>query len=90
MLKGGDCLAVRAAGLPDITGHFYTASHHTTPQPLTGGAFKNTLADEGISAAGSGQKPWLIDFSAALSNKIYGNSDTVQSPSLSSIAQLKF
>ena len=70
------------AGLPDITGHFYTTSHHTTPQPLTGGAFKNTLADEGISAAVSGQKPWLIDFSAALSNKIYGNSDTVQPESI--------
>ena len=70
------------AGLPDITGHFYTTSHNTTPQPLTGGAFKNTLADEGISAAVSGQKPWLIDFSAALSNKIYGNSDTVQPESI--------
>lgn len=70
------------AGLPNITGYFHTASHHTTPQPLIGGAFKNTLANQGISAAGSGQKPWLINFSAALSNKIYGNSDEVTPESI--------
>ena len=89
-LKGGDNVQTVAAGLPEISGHFYTTSHYNTPQPLTDGAFKHTLSDTGISASGNGQHPWRIAFSAASSNKIYGKSETVQQAAIQYISQSKF
>ena len=75
----GNLGTIKAAGLPNITGKFY---HDTNAKTGLSGAFtyegtgrQNLMND---SPTNSG----LITFDASKSNSIYGNSDTVQPPSV--------
>ena len=80
-----------SAGLPNITGS--TTDRVSTPvQPSDdfdgSGAFrfKNWL---NVGSAGS-FKAATLTFDASLSNAIYGNSTTVQPPSLTAIYAIKY
>ena len=68
-----------AAGLPNITGYNYQASYKGT---LYSGALWH---DENVNfsfTSGTGWTDGCLSFSAARSNAIYGNSDTVQPPAI--------
>lgn len=70
-----------SAGLPNITGNLlgFCRSGYYTPT----GAF--TITEVGVASEGASRNaPWsgVLNFYASLSNPIYGNSDTVQPPSL--------
>ena len=66
-----------AAGLPNITGSFSTASDKN----LGTGAFSWTSDKYATNGGGQGGQ-WGINFSAHNSNSIYGNSNTVQPQSI--------
>lgn len=75
--------------MPNITGEiggirFISNSHAS-------GAFTNYNSAH-ITADGDGGDWWYgnFHFDASKSNEIYGNSNTVQSPALSLIPQIKF
>ena len=72
----------KSAGLPNITGEF-GAQGSTTIVSLGTGAFRVAQTgkiDEGYSA--NGNYSIKQSFDASRSNSIYGNSDTVQPPSI--------
>lgn len=76
----GNLGASKDAGLPNITGTFY---HDTNAKAGLSGAFasyestgRQNLANDPPTNSG------LITFDASKSNSIYGNSDTVQPPSV--------
>ena len=82
VIQGGDWLAVKAAGLPNITGASLIAGYSAS------GAFYNGSSN-GYNANSNRSNRQLL-FSASLSNSIYGNSNTVQPPALQLIPQIKF
>lgn len=68
---------VKSAGLPNITGEFYTKAEHGTPT----GAFYGI--DQGGGSYANDDKGWKKQgFDASKSNSIYSNSDTVQPKSV--------
>ena len=75
---------VKEAGLPNITA---SGGSRIDPDVLTG-AFtsgtNNQMAGAGLAIAQDG-----LSFDASLSNPIYGNSDTVQPPSLTALPCIK-
>lgn len=81
---------VNEAGLPNITGYINNGNEMlTTDYELTniGGAFGQTLSSAtNIQTSSSKTKSQTgFDFNASRSNPIYGNSDTVQPPSISQL-----
>lgn len=86
-LEGGDSVAFKAAGLPNITGSF------SINQNMVGGGAGAlyvmpgsgyTHASPPISAVGA------VGFNASKSNAIYGASNTVQPPAITLIPQIKY
>lgn len=73
------------AGLPNITGSWIpvgVSNHSSANDPATG-AFTNKAGNNVDSWSRSGSlQTYGFDFDASLSNPIYGNSDTVQPPSI--------
>lgn len=80
-IEGSDTAGtVKEAGLPNIEGSFYSIT--TGPQDTTG-AF--TSSSNYTANCGNASRTWPlqnITIDASKSNSIYGNSDTVQPPSL--------
>ena len=73
---------VKSAGLPNITGNFYT---YTYKPSWASGAFTKTIsnANSSPSVYTSPNDPFtMFDFNASRSSSIYGNSDTVQPPAI--------
>lgn len=66
-----------AAGLPDITGYVSSSGQ---PGPV-GGAFYDT-GWRSIKISNDGERDMVASFAASRSNAIYGNSETVQPPSI--------
>ena len=73
------------AGLPNIEGSWIpvgVSNHSSASDPATG-AFTNKAGNTVDSWSRSGSlQTYGFDFNASLSNPIYGNSDTVQPPSI--------
>ncbi len=87
-----DAGKVIEAGLPDITGHFRTEAqlHGATGGAWVGGAFRNERAGTYHLECPVGGSNWTgVSFSASRSNKIYGNSKTVQPFSMTVIPIIK-
>lgn len=81
---------IKAPGLPNIQGSFKEAEHRI----YLDGEYTGALQAMGYyrstqqgSNSGSGEGGFIFD--ASLSNKIYGNSDTVTPPTLQQIIQFK-
>ena len=89
VLQGGDALATKTAGLPNITGWFSVYTRDDYPNKADGAFTKTSTSDEGESYVRDGTCP-KFNFDASLSNPIYGNSDTVQPPACCLIAQIKY
>lgn len=71
------------AGLPNIEGVFAaTSNRDNTPQTFTGSFERNEYNASALTGSGSGWGNQTISFDASRSNSIYGNSDTVQPPSV--------
>ena len=99
-VKGGDYIAVKAAGLPNITGSIIAPDDNIGYQFL--GDNSSSLQLEGAFSITTRTAqtieehqttttaPASINFNASLSNAIYGNSDTVSPATLTMIMQYKF
>ena len=70
------------AGLPNITGNLYHVAHLAAASGDADGAFVRTEDSKNKGNASSGGIGNNYSFDASRSNLIYGNSDTVQPPSL--------
>lgn len=89
---------VHAAGLPNITGEIVHFQGDTVPLVTSAwgsgtGAIHSDSMPYSLTAApssGSFTLPKNLQINASLSNSIYGNSNTVQPKSLTSIAQIKY
>lgn len=78
------------AGLPNITGEWHIA-HWATGVYNTSGAVRYTYADTVKCVDGNASQPiGTYTFNASNSNSIYGNSDTVQPPSLTLLPIIKY
>lgn len=73
---GADSFGYIAAGLPNITGQIIGEVYKGS------GAFSNSTSYTDGSAGDSDRKSWIMPFDASRSNAIYGNSTTVQPPSI--------
>lgn len=88
VLQGGDSPAVLEAGLPNITGQYYAVVGGGI---TVNGAFTGSWADSsGQTSGGGGYNRVHLVVDASKSNAIYGNSDTVQPPSIVLIPQIKY
>ena len=88
-MKGGDNIAVLAAGLPNITGTI-TYIRGSIAQVEATGAF-HVLSNGDLPYGASAQAGTVnISFDASKSNAIYDNSNTVQSPALQLMPQIRF
>lgn len=73
---GADSFGYIAAGLPNITGQIIGEVYKGS------GAFSDSTNYTYASAGDSDSKAWKMPFDASRSNAIYGNSTTVQPPSV--------
>lgn len=85
-LASGDTLgASKSAGLPNITGHF-NADYLHHGGGIWNGAFDGFITDTGSQLMSAGSIDYSTNnafhFDASKSNSIYGNSNTVQPPSV--------
>lgn len=89
LLKGGDSIGKLEAGLPNIQGQLRVV---LLDNPGTAaGAFVNMGGNNANAAVGNGAYGrYSIDFNAANSNSLYGNSTTVQPPAFALVLQIKF
>lgn len=88
VLQGGNTVESKEAGLPNIEG---TSKQFQTSG---GGAWSGAMSARGGSYVNSGGTYQTIEnsikFDASAHNAIYGNSDTVQSPAVTLIPQIKY
>lgn len=85
-LEGSDAESIIGAGLPNITGAFPVSA--ALASSYSSGAF---YVSSSFSGNGQDSQPnFLIGFSAARANSIYGNSTTVQPAAIKLIAQVKY
>lgn len=85
--KGGDILAVLAAGLPEISGAF--GAIRTDGNKTVSGCFYAN-GSSAMGAGDGGNSNTKIGFKASISSRIYGASSTVQPPALQLIPQIKY
>lgn len=98
VLQGGDTVAVKEAGLPNIVGEVaYVGYFNSTPNKgdvLRSGAL--TITNVNLSKAtmpegtASGFYNSTLRLDLSSSNSIYGNSTTVQPPAITLIPQIKY
>ena len=90
--KGGDTIAIKNAGLPNIIGKFNAQNNCTSGkfQTVATGAFYNNNPYPGNINSGVGDSSTGYSFDASRSNSIYGKSSTVQPPALVLLPQIKF
>ena len=95
VIQGGDTLKILSSGLPNITGSYTNDyNYYAVNVAGTSGAISATTKNvlyfrgDGGSAGNVGLHDLIID--ASKSNSIYGSSQTVQSPAIQSIPQIKY
>ena len=82
---------IKAPGLPNIQGSFQeTANRMYFNGNYTGALKAMNYLRSTLQGTDGGTGDGGFIFDASLSNKIYGNSDTVQPPTLQQIIQYKF
>ena len=94
-MKGGDSIAVKAPGLPNLNGQLRISTSNNVAMGCdnsSNGVFypiplSNT---DGVPTAATTTKINHVGFDASRSNAIYGSSDTVQPPALSLLPQFRF
>ena len=74
----GSAGTAKTAGLPNITGSVQSTSQNLKPT----GAFANVYKSSSIGLTYSSGMDGSVDFDASRCSSVYGNSDTVQPPSL--------
>ena len=82
---------IKAPGVPNIQGSFQETTHRMYFNGNYTGALKAmdySRSTQQGNDSGSGEGGFIFD--ASLSNKIYGNSDTVQPPAIVLIPQVKY
>lgn len=97
-LQSGNALGVKEAGLPNITGRTILGGHGVhvveTDDGGSSGCIYFPEESYGISVLESGSSRRIqkdhFTIDASRSNAIYGSSTTVQPPSITLIAQIKF
>lgn len=90
-IQGGDSSAVKAAGLPNITGKTYSILSQLPSESGALAGSEKLPADTGLNAETIyAMKLRYLEFNASRSNPIYGNSTTVQPPSLQLIPQIRY
>ena len=93
-MLGGDILTVLASGIPNITASIHTGANwcFVGAGYNEQGAFYTSAPSSGAHAEGGYQRytNQVLNFDASRSNAIYGNSNTVQPPSIVLIPQIKF
>ena len=89
-MLGGDSVSTIAPGLPNIIGTVGDLVNQSSGNAQ--GAFYASYGTHDLAAGSSGntEKAGTTKFEAALSNVIYGNSDTVQPPAFALIPQIKY
>lgn len=88
-LWGAEDFGYIEAGLPNITGTIQANCSSVTLDAQ--GAFQNSRIEGSTRpASSSGAGDWYINYSAANSNPIYGNSTTVQPPSVKVRVKTRF
>lgn len=87
-IEGSDTPTIISAGLPNITGK--ADSLRSTADPAQNGAITTILYSNNQPVYGSTGPTIDIIFNAADSNSIYGNSETVQPPSIQLLPQIKY
>ena len=92
VLQGGDTLATKTAGLPNITGYSALGGYTGKTDKSWGAMKKNVLAQNAgfTSSATPDTDLSTLYFDASMSNAIYGASTTVQPPACCMIAQIKY
>lgn len=88
----GTAGTVKAAGLPNITGHapLHTNANVHADYNYTGSALYRTNKSKGYYEASEGRTGDITYFDASRSNSIYGNSDTVQPPAVTMRYYIKY
>ena len=92
-LQGGDGCIVKAAGLPNIVGRSQFGNLNKIEIINTDGALYGSGSDivlNGVTGNSITGKNQFLNLDASCSNSIYGNSSTVQPPSICLIPQLRY
>lgn len=92
-IEGGDSVGTMAAGLPNITGYIQnTTGNQPGAFATVNGAFTGEMSGQWIATSSSASTTGYgkVNFNASNSNSIYGNSSTVQPPSIVLIPQIKY
>ena len=88
---GGDKLTALSAGLPNLVGHVNSGGIGYSGDPFNcDGVFVNNGASDTAMSGGVIVRGYKILFDASKSNAIYGNSNTVQPPTITLIPQIKY
>ena len=86
-IQGGDSCLVKTAGLPNITGTTRPISYSTAAD-FTGAFYVDSKTKS--TPAASGENRGIVIFDASRCSSVYGNSNTVQPPSIVLIPQIRF
>ena len=90
-MLGGDSTAVLAAGLPNLVGRVNSGGIGYSRDPFNcDGVFVNNGSSKTAMNGGTIVIGYKILFDASKSNAIYGNSNTVQPPTITLIPQIKY
>ena len=88
---GGDKLTALSAGLPNLVGHVNSGGIGYSKDPFNcDGVFANNGSSKTAMNGGTTVVGYKILFDASKSNAIYGNSNTVQPPTITLIPQIKY
>ena len=74
--------------MPNITGQFKAFCGTASDDP--NGVFKKILQYNGVASGGTGHRELTILFDTSSIGSIYGNSDTVQPPSVTALFLIKY
>ena len=88
---GGDKLTALSAGLPNLVGHVNSGGIGYSGDPFNcDGVFINNGSSKTAMSGGEIVIAYKTLFNASNSNAIYGNSNTVQPPSIQLVPQIKY
>ena len=85
-------MAIKQAGLPNITGNFNAQGNSNAGRftDKASGAFYTNTPYSGNVNSGVGDISGGYSFDASRTNSIYGKSNTVQPPALQMIPQIRY
>ena len=87
VIQGGDSLAVKAAGLPNILGKIDAGASEGFSDTADSALYTDGTKKSGTDAP---YDDFTVSFDASRHNSIYGASDTVQPPAIQTVCQYRF